>query len=140
MLPQLRFPLPPTISTTFSPIHHRIHCAKSLVIAETMFLFLFPPNLFIRPMPRPTTTISRQVNEATIVAPPASPSHPTTPSEIGDDSQAPMAALQDRTSPRPTDASSPGTVAAALQNIPPAATLSPRRKCTAGYSRRTRQY
>jgi hypothetical protein len=68
------------------------------------------------------STISWQVNEATIVTPQASPSHPTTPSD-GDNSQASTATLQDRTTPHPTDASSPGTVPAALQSISPAAKL-----------------
>ena len=73
------------------------------------------------------STISRQVNEVTIIARPTLPSHPTMPSKIGDSSQAPTAtspALQDHTSTRPTDPSLPGVVAAVLQNIPPAATLS----------------
>ena len=46
MLPQLRFPLPPILSTPFCLSHHRIHCATSLAIA------LFSPNPLIRPMPR----------------------------------------------------------------------------------------
>ena len=72
-------------------------------------------------------TISQQVNEATIIARPTLPSHPTIPCEIGDGSQAPTAtltALEDHTNPRPTDASPQGSVPAALQNIPPAATWS----------------
>jgi Family of unknown function (DUF6535) len=73
-----------------------------------------------------SATISRQVNEATIITRPPLPSHPTTPGEIGDTSQAPTATsptLLDHTSPRPTDPSPPGAVAAALQSIPPVATL-----------------
>jgi hypothetical protein len=73
------------------------------------------------------STISRQVNEATIIARPPSPSLSTIPSEVGDSSQTPAAtspALLVHTSPRPADVSPPGAVAAALQDIPPAATLS----------------
>ena len=71
-----------------------------------------------------SSTISRQVNKAPILAPP--PSHPTTPSEVGDSSQTPTAtpaALLVHTNPRPTDASPPSAVAVALQDSPPAATL-----------------
>ena len=79
------------------------------------------------------STISRQVNEATIIARPTLPSHATIPCEIGDSSQAPTAtspALRDHTSPCPTDASPPGAVAAALQNISLAAILSHHREVT----------
>ena len=46
-------PLPP-ILTTFCSIHHHIHFATSPDIghiAQTLFLFLFSPNLLNRPMP-----------------------------------------------------------------------------------------
>ena len=70
------------------------------------------------------STVSWQVNEATIIARPPPLSIPTIPSEIKDSSQATSPALPVHTSPRPTDASPPGAVAAALQNITPTATLS----------------
>jgi hypothetical protein len=69
-------------------------------------------------------TISQQVKQENR---PLSPSHPTTPSEFGGSSQALAVtgpALTVRTTPHLTHASPPGTVAAALQDIPPAATLS----------------
>jgi hypothetical protein len=72
------------------------------------------------------STVSRPVEEASNIAR-LSPPDPTTRSEIGDSSQVPattLPALPVHTSPRPTDASRPGSVATALQDIPPAATLS----------------
>jgi hypothetical protein len=63
---------------------------------------------------------------ADINAGPPSPSDPTTPSEIGHTSQPPAAtspALPVHTTSHPTDTSPPGT-ATALQDTPPAATLS----------------
>jgi hypothetical protein len=69
-------------------------------------------------------TASQQAN---IIAGPSSPSRLATSSEIGDTSQALAATspfLPVHTSPRPTDASPPGALAAALQDIPPATTLS----------------
>ena len=69
-------------------------------------------------------TVSQQTN---IIAGPPSQSHPATSSEIGDTSQALVVtspALPVHTSPRPTDVSPPGALAAALQDIPPATTLS----------------
>jgi Family of unknown function (DUF6535) len=65
-------------------------------------------------------TVSQQVKEASITVGPPSLSHPTTPSKIGDNSQ-----VHAITSPSLlfTNASSPGAVATALQNLPPAATL-----------------
>jgi hypothetical protein len=70
-------------------------------------------------------TVLRRVS---IIVGPPSPSHPTTPNEIGDNSQAPAASaettLSVHTGPRPADASPPGTVAAAPRDLPPAATLS----------------
>ena len=71
------------------------------------------------------STASRRVKEASIIIRAPSPSHPTT--IIEDSSQAPAAtspALPDHTGPRPTDVSIPGAVAAALQHIPLASTLS----------------
>jgi hypothetical protein len=70
------------------------------------------------------TTISRQAKEAIIVSGSPSPSHPTTPSEIGDtgNSQVPTAtspASPVHTSPHPTDASP----SSAPLDIPSAATL-----------------
>ena len=70
------------------------------------------------------STVSWQVNEATIIARPPPLSSPTIPSEIEDSSQATSPALPVHTSLRPTDAPPPGAVAAALRNTPPAATLS----------------
>ena len=70
---------------------------------------------------------SQQVNEASNIARPPSPPDLTTPSEIGDSSQAPAAtspALPALTGPHPTGASPPDAVATALQDIPLAATLS----------------
>ena len=102
------------------------HCADFVPFFPTQTVY--PPNALPHYSISSCTTISRQVNEATIIARPTLPSHATIPCEIGDSSQAPAAtspALQDHTSPRPTDASPPGAVAAALQNISPAATLSP---------------
>jgi hypothetical protein len=71
-------------------------------------------------------TVSPQVNEATAIAGPSSPSHLMTPSKVGDSSHATATAsltLPVLTSP-PTDASPPAAVAAPMQDIPPAATLS----------------
>jgi hypothetical protein len=65
-----------------------------------------------------------------IVSPDAAPlpsSDSTTPGEIGESSRVPEAtspALPVHTSPRPTDASPATAIAAALQDLPPAATLS----------------
>ena len=70
------------------------------------------------------STLSWQVNKATIIARPPPLSSPTIPSEIEDSSQATSPALPVHTSPRPTDASPPGAVSAALQNILPAAAFS----------------
>ena len=70
------------------------------------------------------STASPQVNEATIFARPPPLSSPIIPSEIEDSSQATSHALPVHTSPRPTDVSPLGAVAAALQNTPLAATLS----------------
>ena len=68
--------------------------------------------------------VSWKVNEATIIARPPPLSSLTIPSEIEGRSQATSPTLQDHTSPRPTDASPLGAVAAALQNILSAATYS----------------
>ena len=73
-----------------------------------------------------SNTISQQVDQATIVA---ESFGPTTLSEVEHSSQVLAAtsespALPVHTSPRPTDASPPGAGAAALQDIPTAATLS----------------
>ena len=73
------------------------------------------------------TTVSRQVQEPNAVAGPPLPSHSTTPSKIGESSPVPAASsptLPVHTRPPPTDASPPGAVVAALQDISPAATLS----------------
>jgi hypothetical protein len=71
-----------------------------------------------------STTISGHVKRVTIISGHPSLSHPTTPSsEIGDNSQVPAASslgLPVHTITHPTDASLPS----ALQDIPPAATLS----------------
>ena len=69
-------------------------------------------------------TVSQQVN-ANIIQGLSSPSDPTASSEIGNSSQIPAAtepALPVHTSPRPTDASPPVVIAAALPDIPRAAT------------------
>jgi hypothetical protein len=66
------------------------------------------------------STVSRQVKQACVIAGLPAPPDPTTPSEIGDSSQAPAAIspeLPVHTGSSPTD-----DVAAALQDIPPAAT------------------
>ena len=73
-----------------------------------------------------SNTISQQVDQATIVA---ESFGPTTLSEVEHSSQVLAAtsespALPVHISPRPTDASPPGAGAAALQDIPTAATLS----------------
>ncbi|KAH9987494.1 hypothetical protein BJV77DRAFT_789235 [Russula vinacea] len=75
------------------------------------------------------STVSLQVNEATIITGPPSLSHPTTLIGIRDGSQPTVAsppALPVHTNPRPIaiDASPPGAVAAALQDIPPRDTSS----------------
>ena len=76
--------------------------------------------------PHHSTFGGRQVDQANIVA---ESSDPTTLNQVGHSSQL-LAATSDspalpvHTSPRPTDASPPGAGAAALQEIPPAATLS----------------
>ena len=79
------------------------------------------------------SNVSREVNEAIIVARPPSPSHPTSggigpiPSGVGDSSQGHAVtshASRVHTDPCPTDASPRGAVAAALQDTPPTATLS----------------
>ena len=75
------------------------------------------------------STVSLQVNEATIITGPPSLSHPTTLIGIRDSSQPTVAsppALPVHTNPRPIaiDASPPGAVAAALQDIPPRDTSS----------------
>ena len=70
-------------------------------------------------------TVSQQVNQANIIQGPPSPSDPTASSKIGDNSQITAAtepALPTHTNPRPTDASPPVAIAAALQDIPLAAT------------------
>jgi Family of unknown function (DUF6535) len=70
-------------------------------------------------------TISSQVTDGRVITGAPSPSHPMTPSEIGDSSQPPtttLPALPALTGPSPTDVSLPGT--AALQDIPSAAPLS----------------
>ena len=70
-------------------------------------------------------TVSQQVNQRNIIQGPPSPSDPTASIKIGDNSQIPAAtepALPVHTSPRPTDASPPVAIAAALQDIPRAAT------------------
>ena len=72
-------------------------------------------------------TVSPQVQQASIIARSLSSSHPTIPSEIGDNSQVTTVtspALSVHTSPRPTNVSSSVAVASALKNIAPAATLS----------------
>jgi ubiquitin carboxyl-terminal hydrolase 10 len=72
------------------------------------------------------STVSPQVNEPSIIPGHPSLSYPTKLSEIGDSSQPPAAtspALPVHTSPHSTDTSPPATVAAALQDISPAATL-----------------
>jgi hypothetical protein len=96
------------------------------------------------PLPRPTqsahspdassrhsisggSTVSRQVDESSIIIGHSSPSHSTTLVEIGDSSQAFPATSPTfpvYTGPHRTDASPPGAVIVALQGIPPAATLS----------------
>jgi hypothetical protein len=65
-------------------------------------------------------SVSRQVEEASVIAGTPSPSYQTTPGKIGDSSQ-----VYAVTSPALlfTDPSPPGAVATALQNIPPAASL-----------------
>ena len=71
--------------------------------------------------------VSRQVEEASIGAGRPSPSDLTTRGEIGGTSQVSVAtpsALPSHTSPLPSDASPQGAVVAALQDIPPATTLS----------------
>ena len=70
-------------------------------------------------------TISSQVTDGRVITGTPSPSHPMTPSKIGDSSQPPTAtlpALPALIGPCPTDVSPPG--AAALQDIPSAAPLS----------------
>jgi hypothetical protein len=70
-------------------------------------------------------TISSQVTDGRVITGSPSPSHPMTPSKIGDSSQPPTAtlpALPALIGPSPTDVSPPG--AAALQDIPSAAPLS----------------
>ncbi|KAF8475266.1 hypothetical protein DFH94DRAFT_117972 [Russula ochroleuca] len=72
------------------------------------------------------STVSPQVKKPSIIAGHPSLSYPTKPYEIGDSSQPPAAtspALPVHTSPHPTDTSPPAAVAAALQDISPAATL-----------------
>ncbi|KAF8484498.1 hypothetical protein DFH94DRAFT_235293 [Russula ochroleuca] len=113
MLPQLPSPLPPPIPTTFCICYRRIDCATLPVIAQTRPLLFFSPNLLIPPIPRLTTLPLAFHNKSR--------------SENGDSSQAPattLPALPALTSLSPTDASPPGAVATALQDIPPAATLS----------------
>ena len=78
--------------------------------------------------PHHSTSGGRQVDQANIVAEP-SPSDPTTSTQVGHSSQLLAAtsespAIPVHTSPRPTDASPPGAVATALQDILPAATSS----------------
>ena len=73
------------------------------------------------------STVSRHLTESSITAGPPSPSHPTTPYEIGDNSRAPAATeVTERTLPIHcfTDVSPLGTVAAAPRDIPPASTFS----------------
>ena len=73
------------------------------------------------------STVSCPVKQASTTTGPPSPSYPTIPSEIGDSSQAPATtspALSIPTSSCPTNVSPPGAVAATLQDISPAATLS----------------
>ena len=73
-----------------------------------------------------SNTASQQVKHPKIMVDPPSPPDPITSSEIGDNSQAPAAtssALPVHTSPHPTDTSPPSGVAAAPQDIPPAATV-----------------
>ena len=72
-------------------------------------------------------TLLRQDKEAAIISGSPFPFDPTTPGKIGDGSHASAAALPSLPvyiSPRPTDASPPGVVAAALQYISQTATLS----------------
>ena len=69
--------------------------------------------------------ISRRAKELMIISGPPSPSHPTTPSKIGDNFQVPAATspilpVDAGPHPTPTDASPPS----ALQDDPPASTLS----------------
>ena len=68
-----------------------------------------------------SNAVSRQVKEASIIAEPHTPSDSMAPSEIGDSSRLPVAIGLAYTSPHPADASLPGAVAAALQDIPLAA-------------------
>jgi hypothetical protein len=78
-------------------------------------------------------TVLQQVKQANVIPGPSSPFDPTTPSEITDGYQVPAAtspALPIHTSPHPTDASLPAAVAAAPQDIPPAASLSRPREGT----------
>jgi hypothetical protein len=79
------------------------------------------------------STVLQQVREGCIITGPPLPFNPTTPIEIGDSSRALAASpptFPVHTSPRLADASSPGAVAAALQEITPTTTLSHLQKGT----------
>jgi hypothetical protein len=85
MLPQLRFPLPPILTTSCCSIHRRIHCATSPVIAQTrslMFLLPFSPNLFVHPMPR---LITLPLGVHCFTASQRSKHHPRTPFPLSSD-------------------------------------------------------
>jgi hypothetical protein len=78
------------------------------------------------PPSRGSSAVPQQAEPADFIAGTPSPSDPTTPSEIGDSSQAPAAtspALPVHPASHATDPSPPGTVTV-LQDTPPAVTLS----------------
>jgi hypothetical protein len=110
---------------------HRPNSTAHLHITNSCTVSIFTqPGDFPDASPYPPShdgsTAPQQVEQANIIVRPPSPSNSTTPSKIRDSSQAPPAtslALPAHTSPRPTDASSPGTVTATLQDISPSATL-----------------
>ena len=141
MLPRLRFPHPPNFTTPFCHFHPRIHCATSPIInhlpdSTTLPLplsnFRAVRPLLTGPADSPDaspchsasggSTISRQVEDASVIPGPLLQSDPTTSSEIANNSQVPSPASESpgRTSPRPKDASPPGAIA----DILPVAALS----------------
>ena len=83
MLPRLRSPLQPPITTSFGySCHRHIHCATSPAIAQTSSF------IELHPSPSGSGTALRQIEQPS-TAGPSSPSNPTTPSKIGDSSRAP---------------------------------------------------
>ena len=100
---------------------HRCHRPDSIVHVT----LLTQPALSLDAPPGRSTSGRSAVNNA--VAGPPSPSHPMTPSEIGDGSPPPVTtspALPVYTSPPPSYVSPPGAVVASMKDIlPPAATL-----------------